>query len=187
MVCLCHVSVYTGMIRHFYRHSFDEEAVDQSRLKPCLQLFFSKQVSDSSPRMMDWHGGFGEILISWYFLGGPKLLDGFTHFLFSMIYGDNHPNWLSYFSRWLKPPSGFPILIPWLFMIHDFCIGHPSSSCPPIVASFFDEKNMGGTRTGCHQSMDGFKGTLKPESPIFHGKIDGFLENFPEKTYFMGK
>ena len=68
MVCLCHVSVYMGMTRHFYRHSFDEEAVDQSRLKPCLH-FFSKQVSDSSPRMMDLHGGFGngnpEEVLSW--------------------------------------------------------------------------------------------------------------------------
>ena len=38
-------------------------------------------------------------LISW------KLFGGLEHFLFSIIYGIILPNWLSYFSRWLKPPT----------------------------------------------------------------------------------
>ena len=34
------------------------------------------------------------------------LVGGLEHFLFSIIYGNNHhPKWLSYFSRWLKPPT----------------------------------------------------------------------------------
>ena len=34
-----------------------------------------------------------------------------TFFIFPYI-GKNHPNWLSYFSRWLKPPTRLFILIP---------------------------------------------------------------------------
>ena len=34
-----------------------------------------------------------------------NLVGGFKHVLFSIIYGKILPNWLSYFSRWLKPPT----------------------------------------------------------------------------------
>ena len=36
--------IYGYDLGHFYRHSFDEEAVDQSRLKPCLHFFFQTSI-----------------------------------------------------------------------------------------------------------------------------------------------
>ena len=45
--------------------------------------------------------------LEWWFVGVIIIITGWcfgTWILFSHI-GNNHPNWLSYFSRWLKPPT----------------------------------------------------------------------------------
>ena len=38
------------------------------------------------------------------------LVGGFKHFLFSIIYGNNHPNWLIFF-KMLKPPTRYIVRI----------------------------------------------------------------------------
>ena len=46
----------------------------------------------------------------WRSFFGEFLVGGLEHFLFFHIYiyiGNNHPNWLSYFSEGLKPPTSF--------------------------------------------------------------------------------
>ena len=54
------------------------------------------------------------VLKSWGIFKSPwvslySLVGGFKHFLFSIIYGNNHPNWLSYFSEGLKPPTRYSL------------------------------------------------------------------------------
>ena len=67
---------------------------------------------------------FGSILGIFRVYGNPFLVGGLEHFLFFHILGigNNHANWLSYFSEGLKPPtswgSGF---LP---------LGLPAYSCP---------------------------------------------------------
>ena len=50
--------------------------------------------------------------LGWYPVNKPgnetSLVGGFKHLLCSILFHniwDNNPNWLSYFSRWLKPPT----------------------------------------------------------------------------------
>ena len=53
-------------------------------------------------------------------------------FIFHFVYGiimDNHPNWLSYFSRWLKPPTSLFLEPPMACQVT--CPATRSSSPPP--------------------------------------------------------
>ena len=63
------------------------------------------------PYSWPFSGIFGQqVILEWIEHGKIKqiyLVGGLEHFLFSHSVGNNNPNWLSYFSEGLKPPTSY--------------------------------------------------------------------------------
>ena len=85
------------------------------------------------------------------------------HFLFSHILGNNHPNWLSYFSEGFKPPTRYICISPKFWFFNYPLLSHWNSSHEPSPTSRRTPQEHSGHEEVCRWALSALSELLRCE------------------------